>query len=141
MVTAWLPRKLQTPITYYERVYEVSTDLWSLPGSLTNYKLLSLIMNEFMNFQLKKEHDFDIPCLFSREHHNYNLCVGVCVRACVRVCVCVCDVLCPVQVVSGGVASNQFLRSKLRLLLDHYDLSLHCPPTHLCTDNGVMIAW
>ena len=45
------------------------------------------------------------------------------------------------QVVSGGVASNQYLRAKLRLLLDHYGFTLYCPPPHLCTDNGVMIAW
>jgi N6-L-threonylcarbamoyladenine synthase len=44
-------------------------------------------------------------------------------------------------VVSGGVASNQYLRTMLRPLLHHYDIALHCPPPHLCTDNGVMIAW
>ena len=45
------------------------------------------------------------------------------------------------QVISGGVASNEYIRTKLRLLLHHYDITLHCPPPRLCTDNGVMIAW
>ena len=45
------------------------------------------------------------------------------------------------QVVSGGVASNQYLRSQLESLTSSYGYSLHCPPPRLCTDNGVMIAW
>lgn len=45
------------------------------------------------------------------------------------------------QVVSGGVASNQYLREKLNWLCEDHSLTLHTPPPHLCTDNGVMIAW
>ena len=45
------------------------------------------------------------------------------------------------QVVSGGVASNSYLRSKLEHLARHYNLRLEAPPPRLCTDNGVMIAW
>ncbi|KAF9467255.1 Gcp-like domain-containing protein [Collybia nuda] len=52
----------------------------------------------------------------------------------------VCDV-----VVSGGVASNQFLRGRLQECLIKLNpvnpISLCFPPPHLCTDNAVMIAW
>ncbi|XP_056389892.1 tRNA N6-adenosine threonylcarbamoyltransferase, mitochondrial [Hyla sarda] len=44
-------------------------------------------------------------------------------------------------VVSGGVASNEYIRKVLRNLTDDMDMSLLCPPPQLCTDNGVMIAW
>ncbi|OBZ66113.1 tRNA N6-adenosine threonylcarbamoyltransferase [Grifola frondosa] len=48
-------------------------------------------------------------------------------------------------VVSGGVASNMFLRSRLRLCLDAASpetrIALVFPPPALCTDNAVMIAW
>ncbi|KAL9624034.1 MAG: hypothetical protein Q9160_001787 [Pyrenula sp. 1 TL-2023] len=47
-------------------------------------------------------------------------------------------------VVSGGVASNNYLRKVLRKFLDarqfpHVDLVF--PPASLCTDNAAMIAW
>ncbi len=42
---------------------------------------------------------------------------------------------------SGGVASNAHLRSKLEHLASHYRLQFHAPPPNLCTDNGTMIAW
>ncbi|XP_069841430.1 tRNA N6-adenosine threonylcarbamoyltransferase, mitochondrial [Dendropsophus ebraccatus] len=44
-------------------------------------------------------------------------------------------------VVSGGVASNKYIRKVLQNLTDDMDMSLLCPPSQLCTDNGVMIAW
>ncbi|CAM0143091.1 Mitochondrial tRNAs modification protein [Umbelopsis sp. WA50703] len=44
-------------------------------------------------------------------------------------------------VVSGGVASNSLVRSRLESLASSYGLPLICPPPKLCTDNGVMIAW
>ncbi|GAB1601044.1 tRNA N6-adenosine threonylcarbamoyltransferase, mitochondrial isoform X1 [Argonauta hians] len=44
-------------------------------------------------------------------------------------------------VVSGGVASNQFLINNLQKLCQKYNCSLHCPPPKLCTDNGTMVAW
>ncbi|NXD24025.1 OSGP2 protein, partial [Spelaeornis formosus] len=44
-------------------------------------------------------------------------------------------------VVSGGVASNQYIRRSLQNLADINDFALLCPPPRLCTDNGVMIAW
>ncbi|KAI0364988.1 glycoprotease [Pilatotrama ljubarskyi] len=48
-------------------------------------------------------------------------------------------------VVSGGVASNSFLRDRLRVCLDRESpderISLVFPPPSLCTDNAVMIAW
>ncbi|CCM04372.1 uncharacterized protein FIBRA_06545 [Fibroporia radiculosa] len=48
-------------------------------------------------------------------------------------------------VVSGGVASNMFLRQRLRACLDgaspDVPISLIFPPPSLCTDNAVMIAW
>lgn len=47
-------------------------------------------------------------------------------------------------VVSGGVASNQFLRYLLRSVLDargYAEMKLMFPPPALCTDNAAMIAW
>lgn len=44
-------------------------------------------------------------------------------------------------VVSGGVASNTYLREKLKQLADTEGLSFSAPPIRFCTDNGVMIAW
>nr|XP_033802506.1 probable tRNA N6-adenosine threonylcarbamoyltransferase, mitochondrial isoform X2 [Geotrypetes seraphini] len=44
-------------------------------------------------------------------------------------------------VVSGGVASNQYIRRALRTLTDATEFTLLCPPSRLCTDNGIMIAW
>ncbi|RKF77685.1 tRNA N6-adenosine threonylcarbamoyltransferase, mitochondrial [Golovinomyces cichoracearum] len=47
-------------------------------------------------------------------------------------------------VVSGGVASNKFLRTVLRHLLDSrgfQSIHLDIPPPELCTDNAAMIAW
>lgn len=47
-------------------------------------------------------------------------------------------------VVSGGVASNKFLRHVLRGMLDargYSDIELSFPPPELCTDNALMIAW
>jgi N6-L-threonylcarbamoyladenine synthase len=47
-------------------------------------------------------------------------------------------------VVSGGVASNMFLRSRLQGCLDKFSsgkINLSCPPPSLCTDNAAMIAW
>ncbi|KAF9616698.1 hypothetical protein IFM89_031715 [Coptis chinensis] len=50
-------------------------------------------------------------------------------------------VLCILFVVSGGVASNQYVRSRLGEVVKKNDLQLVCPPPRLCTDNGVMVAW
>ncbi|KAL4244080.1 tRNA N6-adenosine threonylcarbamoyltransferase, mitochondrial [Abortiporus biennis] len=48
-------------------------------------------------------------------------------------------------VVSGGVASNTFLRKRLRACLGELSptnpIHLVFPPPALCTDNAVMIAW
>ncbi|OAY76931.1 putative tRNA N6-adenosine threonylcarbamoyltransferase, mitochondrial [Ananas comosus] len=44
-------------------------------------------------------------------------------------------------VVSGGVASNQYVRCRLNHIVEENGLKLVCPPPSLCTDNGVMIAW
>ncbi len=44
-------------------------------------------------------------------------------------------------VVSGGVAANQSIRSRLAALCKARDLSFAAPPVHLCTDNAAMIAW
>ncbi|KAG5053824.1 hypothetical protein AAZX31_03G024900 [Glycine max] len=44
-------------------------------------------------------------------------------------------------VVSGGVASNQYVRARLDMVVKKNGLQLVCPPPRLCTDNGVMIAW
>jgi len=46
-----------------------------------------------------------------------------------------------VQVVSGGVACNGFIRRALGIVCQEMGYSLAVPPPHLCTDNGIMIAW
>ncbi|KAG8391648.1 hypothetical protein BUALT_Bualt01G0209200 [Buddleja alternifolia] len=51
------------------------------------------------------------------------------------------DIAASFQVVSGGVASNQCVRSRLNQIVEKNGLRLVCPPASLCTDNGVMIAW
>lgn len=40
------------------------------------------------------------------------------------------------QVVAGGVASNQYVRSRLDMIVKKNGLQLVCPPPSLCTDNG-----
>ncbi|KAK6142920.1 hypothetical protein DH2020_023268 [Rehmannia glutinosa] len=50
------------------------------------------------------------------------------------------DIAASFQVVSGGVASNQFVRARLNHIVEKKCLQLVCPPPSLCTDNGVMIA-
>ncbi|MBY7649953.1 MAG: tRNA (adenosine(37)-N6)-threonylcarbamoyltransferase complex transferase subunit TsaD [Candidatus Liberibacter europaeus] len=47
----------------------------------------------------------------------------------------------PTLVVSGGVASNHFIRSSLLDLCSLHDFRFVAPPVNLCTDNAVMIAW
>ena len=44
-------------------------------------------------------------------------------------------------VVSGGVASNTYLRGKLHDLSLRHGLEFAAPPIKFCTDNGVMVAW
>lgn len=47
-------------------------------------------------------------------------------------------------VVSGGVASNRYLRHVLRAILDargYSHIKVAFPPPSLCTDNALMIAW
>ena len=44
-------------------------------------------------------------------------------------------------VVSGGVASNTYLRKKLQILAEKHNLTFAAPPIRFCTDNGVMVAW
>lgn len=46
-----------------------------------------------------------------------------------------------VLVVSGGVASNLYIRRVLGIVAAATQCALLCPPPRLCTDNGVMIAW
>jgi N6-L-threonylcarbamoyladenine synthase len=47
----------------------------------------------------------------------------------------------PFLVVAGGVAANQFLRSKLKFLAKEKGFQFIAPPLKLCTDNAAMIAW
>ncbi|XP_031816186.1 probable tRNA N6-adenosine threonylcarbamoyltransferase, mitochondrial isoform X4 [Sarcophilus harrisii] len=46
-----------------------------------------------------------------------------------------------VLVVSGGVASNLYIRKTLEIVTKATNCILLCPPLKLCTDNGIMIAW
>ena len=44
-------------------------------------------------------------------------------------------------VVSGGVAANHSIRSRLAALCKARNLEFAAPPLALCTDNAAMIAW
>lgn len=44
-------------------------------------------------------------------------------------------------VVSGGVACNNFIFNRLKMLCDDIGYEIFRPASKLCTDNGVMIAW
>lgn len=44
-------------------------------------------------------------------------------------------------VLSGGVAANALIRSRLQRVCDAEGITLSAPPLSLCTDNAVMIAW
>jgi len=44
-------------------------------------------------------------------------------------------------VVSGGVAANRAIRSRIGALAAQHGLTSLAPPPELCTDNGAMIAW
>ncbi len=44
-------------------------------------------------------------------------------------------------VVAGGVAANEYLRSRLRELCEEKEYTLSVPPGWLCADNAAMIAW
>jgi tRNA A37 threonylcarbamoyltransferase TsaD len=44
-------------------------------------------------------------------------------------------------VVSGGVASNYFIRNTLERTCSKFNIKISSPPVKYCTDNGVMIAW
>lgn len=46
-----------------------------------------------------------------------------------------------VQVVSGGVACNGFIKHAMELVCQEMGYTLAVPPPHLCTDNGIMVAW
>jgi N6-L-threonylcarbamoyladenine synthase len=44
-------------------------------------------------------------------------------------------------VVAGGVGANQLLRKQFNALQETDQIEVLFAPPHLCTDNGVMIAW
>lgn len=44
-------------------------------------------------------------------------------------------------VMSGGVGSNHFIRSRLEEAFQAHRVTLICPPPALCVDNGAMVAW
>ncbi|CAH8828148.1 unnamed protein product [Trichobilharzia szidati] len=41
----------------------------------------------------------------------------------------------------GCVGANLVIRAGLTEVANHYNMKFLSPPPHLCTDNGVMIAW
>lgn len=45
------------------------------------------------------------------------------------------------KVVSGGVACNNFIFKSLTTICSEFGYTCIRPPSHLCTDNGLMIAW
>lgn len=44
-------------------------------------------------------------------------------------------------VIAGGVASNMYIYNTLKTLFNDCEIHLYRPPTELCPDNAVMIAW
>ncbi|KAF6204362.1 hypothetical protein GE061_002703, partial [Apolygus lucorum] len=44
-------------------------------------------------------------------------------------------------VVSGGVACNGYIGRAMHFVGSRCGYKVYIPPRHLCTDNGVMIAW
>lgn len=44
-------------------------------------------------------------------------------------------------VVSGGVAADKVVRTKLQQLCESREWRCVFPPIRLCTDNGVMVGW
>lgn len=44
-------------------------------------------------------------------------------------------------VLSGGVAANQYIRTKLQNLCIKHDFKFYAPPIELCGDNAAMIGW
>ena len=44
-------------------------------------------------------------------------------------------------VIAGGVSANLELRERLKKLSKEKQVRVYCPPLHLCTDNGAMIAY
>lgn len=44
-------------------------------------------------------------------------------------------------VISGGVAANQYIRSKIQQVCQKKEITFTAPPLSLCTDNAAMIAW
>ncbi|MAF94399.1 MAG: tRNA (adenosine(37)-N6)-threonylcarbamoyltransferase complex transferase subunit TsaD [Rhodospirillaceae bacterium] len=47
----------------------------------------------------------------------------------------------PVLVVAGGVAANEAIRKRLKVLAAEKGFQFVAPPPNLCTDNAAMIAW
>ena len=45
------------------------------------------------------------------------------------------------MVLAGGVAANQYLRSRMDAIATQHGMILTAPPVHLCTDNAAMIGW
>ena len=44
-------------------------------------------------------------------------------------------------VLSGGVASNLYIRDKFKQLCKEEKIKFYVPHAHLCVDNATMIAW
>lgn len=44
-------------------------------------------------------------------------------------------------VISGGVAANQYIRSRIQQVCQDRGVTFTAPPLSLCTDNAAMIAW
>ena len=44
-------------------------------------------------------------------------------------------------VLAGGVASNKFIREKLKKLCNKHSMEFVVPEKKLCIDNAIMIAW
>ena len=44
-------------------------------------------------------------------------------------------------VLSGGVASNKYIRNKINIYAQYMKYKIYYPPINLCTDNAIMIAY
>lgn len=47
----------------------------------------------------------------------------------------------PTLVISGGVAANEAIKTRLKTLCEDHDMRAYAPPVSLCGDNAAMIAW
>uniref|UniRef100_A0A8C7FM29 Gcp-like domain-containing protein n=1 Tax=Oncorhynchus kisutch TaxID=8019 RepID=A0A8C7FM29_ONCKI len=116
-------------------------------------RCLSLIKHPKLMFLFKPPMGADYDCNLSfallqnqvtmsiqkkEEAGDFVACVND--TACTHRAIFFCKAFC-LPVMSGGLASNQYIIMALKMASDATELHLLCPPSKLCTKNGVMVAW